>query len=255
MYWSPATGEIDPAALEGATAVFHFAGAGIADKRWTEARKRVLRESRVAGTRLIVDAIHRAISRPTTFICASAIGFYGDRGNEPVDEDSSAGTGFLAELCQEWEAEANRAAIRTINARFGIVLSKRGGALAKMKPAFSLGLGGKLGSGNQMMSWIHLHDAVAALQWAASSKVQGPINLCTPDAVSNQEFTDTLGTALRRPTFVPVPRFALKLAVGAELATEALLQSCNAQPARLAQGGFRWRYPTLATALDEIYAR
>ncbi|MFN0007883.1 MAG: TIGR01777 family oxidoreductase [Planctomycetota bacterium] len=248
--WDPERGELDPAALEGVHAVVHLAGENIAGRRWSEAQKARIRASRVAGTRLLVDAMRRATRPPRAFVCASAVGIYGDRGDELLAEDSAKGEGFLAEVCEQWEAEARRAdGVRSVQLRFGVVLSPAGGALAKMLLPFRLGLGGRIGDGRQWMSWIALDDAVGAIHHALFAEgIDGPVNAVAPQAVTNAEYTRTLGRVLRRPTVLPMPAFAARLAFG-ELANELLLASQRVQPRRLRETGYDFAYPELEGAL------
>ncbi|MEO0530554.1 MAG: TIGR01777 family oxidoreductase [Planctomycetota bacterium] len=255
VYWKPSTGEIDAAKLEGVDLVFHLAGKGIADQRWTPAVKRLIVESRVQGTQLIARTLANLENKPRALVSASAIGFYGDRGDTPVDEDSSAGEGFLADTCQKWEA-ANAAAweagLRVAQMRIGIVLSPKGGALAKMLPVFRMGGGGVVGSGDQVMSWIALPDIVAALRFVGDvESMHGAINATAPGAVTNREFVKALGEELNRPTLVPVPAFALKLAMG-EMAEGLLLEGARVVPKRLTEAGFSFETPQLPEALDRV---
>jgi uncharacterized protein (TIGR01777 family) len=255
--WNPETG-----ALTGVTgsvdAVVHLAGEGIADKRWSVARKAEIRDSRVGPTRKLSEALGRMKAKPKTLICASAIGFYGDRGAETVDEDSEAGDGFLADVCREWEAAtapATAAGIRVVNLRLGVVLTSAGGALAKMLPPFRLGAGGPLGSGQQYMSWIAIDDLVGAvLHCLATDALLGPVNAVAPEAVTNYELTKTLGRVLSRPTIVPIPAAAARLAFG-EMADEALLASTRVAPTRLASSGYRFAHPNLEEALRHTLGR
>lgn len=231
----------------------HLAGAPIA-VRWTARRKREIVESRVLSTRRIVDAIAKSSRVPRVFICASAIGFYGDCGAVELTERSPAGTDFLADVVREWEREARAASVRSVQLRFGIVLSPHGGALAKMLPAFRLGAGGRLGSGSQWMSWIALHDLVRAIRFAIDSHdLGGPVNAVAPDPVTNAEFAATLGRVLHRPAAVPVPGFALRVLFG-EMASLTMLASQRVQPVRLGQAGFRFDYPELERALKHELA-
>lgn len=249
--WDPATGRID-GALDGLDAVVHLAGAGIADRRWSAARKAEIRASRVQPTRKLSEALARMKPRPRVMICASAVGLYGDRGADTVDEHSAPGNGFLANVCREWEAAtlpAVEAGIRVVNLRVGVVLSSAGGALAKMLPPFRLGAGGRLGSGEQYMSWIAIDDLVGAVLHAlATDSVQGPVNAVAPEAVTNRELTKTLGRVLSRPTIFAVPAAAARLAFG-EMADEALLASTRVAPTRLASSGYRFAHPNLEDAL------
>jgi uncharacterized protein (TIGR01777 family) len=249
--WNPAEGKIDLAPALPLDAVIHLAGENIG-ARWTVDRKRRIRESRVAGTQLLAETLASLPSRPKVLVCASATGFYGDRGDEWLDESSPLGRGYLAEVCRDWEAAsapAETAGIRVVRLRFGIVLAREGGALAKMLPAFRLGLGGRLGDGRQYWSWIALEDAVAALLHAlACESLCGPVNAASPQPVTNREFTATLGRALRRPTLFAMPRFAVNLLFG-EMGREAMLASCRARPAKLLSGRFQFQFPDLERAL------
>jgi uncharacterized protein len=257
MRWDAERGEIDAAKLEGAMAVVHLAGENIAGRRWTDQFKRELRDSRVKGTRLIAEAIARSSNRPQAFICASAIGYYGNRGNEVMTEASTPGNDFLADLCRDWEAvsqQARDAGVRVANARIGVVLSTKGGALKKMLTPFKLGLGGKIGDGRQYMSWVALDDVVAALKFlVATPTISGPVNLTAPNPATNAEFTKTLGRVLSRPTIFPMPAFAARLAFG-EMADALLLSSTRVAPAVLEAAGFRFQYPLLEPALRHLLA-
>jgi uncharacterized protein len=256
--WDPAAGRLDPASLSGIDAVIHLAGESIGDHRWTPERRRRILESRVRGTTTIVDAMIAAPAGPRTLVSASAIGGYGDRGDELLTEESPAGTGFLAEVVTAWEAAAARACsagIRAAHTRFGIVLSPSGGALARMLPPFRLGLGGPLGPGNQWMSWISLDDTAGALIHSLfTESLAGPINLVAPEPVTNAGFARTLGSVLDRPAILPVPAFVLRLAVGG-LADEGLLASARVAPVKLAESGYRFRHPTLESALRHLLGR
>ena len=233
----------------------HLSGAGIADKRWTKARKRLIVDSRIQSTQALVEALRGMEPKPRLLICASAIGIYGDRGDEVLDEDSVPGTGFLPETCLAWEgaaAEAAKSGIRVVTPRFGIVLAKEGGALKKMLPVFRMGLGGRLGNGRQWMSWVSLRDAARALAFLADpARAEGPaveaVNIVAPNAVTNAEYARQLGKALHRPAFLPVPGFALRLMFG-EMADDALLASMRVAPKRLEEKGFRFEDETLSEA-------
>ncbi|HEX7477833.1 MAG TPA: TIGR01777 family oxidoreductase [Polyangiales bacterium] len=253
-HWNPDRNELDRAPLERADAVVNLAGEGIADKRWTKARKRVLRESRVHSTALLARTLAELSDPPSVLVNASAVGFYGDRGEEAVYEDSPAGTGFLAELCEQWEqatAPAARAGIRVAIPRIGVVLTPEGGALAKLLPVFRLGLGGNIGSGEQHMPWIALPDAVSVLRFLIVSRdLSGPVNAVAPEATTNEHFTDALARATHRPAFMPVPSLALRAVLG-EL-SEALLEGANVRPRVLEQAGFRFELPRLEDALDAL---
>ncbi|HEY2850934.1 MAG TPA: TIGR01777 family oxidoreductase [Gemmatimonadaceae bacterium] len=231
-----------------AEAVVNLAGAPIA-VRWTKRRKQEILASRVEGTRRIVDAINRRGTPVRVLVSASAIGFYGNRGDEVLSEESTAGTDFLAAVVREWETAAAAAVVRSVQLRFGIVLGSGGGALAKMLPPFRMGMGGRLGAGTQWMSWISLHDLVRAIRLAIDdASVSGPANAVAPNAVTNAEFTATLGRVLRRPAMMPVPVFALRALFG-EMASLTLLASQRVAPMRLERAGFRFEHPTLEGAL------
>jgi uncharacterized protein (TIGR01777 family) len=250
--WDPDAGAIDSARLVGIDAVANLAGAGIARWPWTSAHKRRVLESRVHSTALLARTVSNLAQRPRVFVSASAIGFYGNRGDAILREDSPQGSGFLAEVCAAWEsaaAEAARSSTRVATLRIGMVLSGLGGALPALVRPFRLGLGGPLGDGRQYMSWIALEDLVGAITHAiVRDELGGPINAVAPHAVTNAEFTRTLGRVLRRPTLLPAPAFALRLMLG-EMADELLLASARGEPARLLASGFAFRYPTLEGAL------
>jgi len=252
--WDPQRGEIDAVALAGHDAAIHLAGEPIA-ARWTADRKQHILESRVQSTRLLAGALARLAPRPRVLVCASAIGYYGDRGDELLREESAPGTDFLAGVCREWEAAcapAAQAGIRVINLRTGIVLSTKGGALPKMLPPFRLGVGGVLGSGRQWMSWIALDDLLAAYQFALTNDtLAGPVNAVAPNPVTNRNFTKTLGRVLRRPTIFPVPALVIGLLFG-EMGRSVLLGSQRVEPARLSAAGFRFQYAELEPALRHL---
>jgi uncharacterized protein (TIGR01777 family) len=249
--WNPATGALGGAAV-GADAVVNLAGAPIADGRWTDSRKKLLRSSRVETTDALVNALARMAIRPRVLISASAIGYYGNRGDEQLTEESAAGNDFLSAIAREWEVSAVKAeaiGIRVVRARFGVILAKHGGALPQMMRPFRLGLGGKLGSGRQWMSWVALEDAVRILQLTLENgAVRGAINVVSPQPVRNADFTDALATALHRAAVFSAPEFALKLALG-EMAEPLLLASQRVVPAQLEKLGYRFVYPDLASAL------
>lgn len=251
--WDPAAGEIDLAALAGVHAVVHLGGESIAEGRWTAKRRALIRDSRVGPTRLLAEALATLEPRPAVFVAASAVGIYGDRGEEWLDESSPAGTGFLAEVAREWEgaaAPAARAGIRVVHPRTGLVLAPHGGALAAMLPIFRLGLGGPLGSGRQWWSWITLEDAVGAIAHAlAHDGVHGPCNLVAPAPARCAELARALGRSLGRPAVLPAPAFALRLLLGAGQADELLLASARVQPAVLERTGFAFTGPDLDAAL------
>ena len=258
LRWDPEVGELEQEALEGIEATVHLGGRSIAAGRWTTTVKEQLRQSRVQTTQLLAAHLAGLAAPPRVLVCASAVGIYGHRGDEELDEESDTGEGFLAELGRAWEeasAVASEAGIRVVQARLGIVLSRRGGALAKMLWPFRLGLGGKIGSGRQYVSWISLEDAVAALIYAVENDaLRGPVNLTAPQPVTNAELTRTLGRVLRRPTRLPLPAFAAKLVLG-ELAEEGLLASQRARPKRLLEAGFEFAYPELEGALRSALAQ
>jgi uncharacterized protein (TIGR01777 family) len=251
--WDPAR-PLDPEAVSGFDAVIHVAGENIAGL-WTAAKKRRILQSRVVGTRNLSEALAKTPQPPTVLVAASAIGYYGDRDDEILNEESSAGSGFLPEVCQQWEAAAQPAkdaGIRTVHIRTGLVLSQEGGALAKMLPVFRMGLGGQVGSGRQWWSWIHIEDLVAAVLYLLRDEsLCGPVNFVAPSPVTNGEFTKTLSARLHRPAFFSVPAVAARLALG-RAADELLLASARVEPARLAQAGFCFRHPTLGEALASI---
>ena len=256
LAWDPERGTIDRAGLEGADAVIHLAGENVFG-RWSPAKKQRIYDSRVKGTRLISDALAGLSRRPATLLAASAIGYYGDRGDEAVTEESAPGEDFLAHVARDWEAAttaATRAGIRVVNMRNGVVLTATGGALAKMLPAFRIGLGGPVGSGNQYLSWITLDDTVSAiLHLLDNSSVVGPVNMTAPTPVTNREFAKTLGKVLGRPAVVTVPAFALRMAFGTEGA--AMLQSGQrVLPARLLASGFNFSSPDVEHALRFLLA-
>ena len=254
--WKP--GELlDPELISGFDAVVHLAGRNLAG-RWNPQMKREIRESRLLGTATIARAVaaaYRASGRPSVLISASAIGYYGSRGSELLTESSSGGTGFLAELCRDWEAAATPAAeagVRLVLPRLGVVLSSEGGALARLLPIFRLGLGGRVGNGRQYWSWITLEDVVAAIEFAIDDpSLSGPVNLTSPSPATNAAFTAALARALRRPALLPVPAFALRLALG-EMADEALLASQRVQPEKLLKADFAFTDPQLDEALEQI---
>ena len=251
--WSPDRYSIQLARIEGFDAVVNLAGESIAEGRWTEAKKQRIRESRVKGTRLLGDALANLTDRPKTFICASAIGYYGNRGDEVLTETSAPGNDFLAEVCVEWEkatALATEKGIRVVNTRFGVILDSKGGALAKMLPPFRMGLGGRVGSGKQWMSWIALEDVVGGIKFAlANASLEGPVNFVAPNPVTNAEFTKTLGNALSRPTLFPIPAFGVRLMFG-EMGDALLLSSQRVKPQILANVGCEFRYAQLIDALS-----
>lgn len=254
--WDPAAGTIDVEGLSGVTGAIHLAGDNVASGRWTDAKKASIRDSRVQGTTLLAGALANLSPKPRVMVSASAIGYYGSRGDETLDERSSAGDGFLASVCVEWEAAteaAQAAGIRVVNARIGVVLAADGGALAKMKTPFLFGVGGRIGDGTQYMSWITLDDVVSALIFALErDELSGPVNLVSPNPVTNAELTNTLGRVLKRPTLFPVPKFALRLGMGSQMADEMLISSTRVKPAVLEQHGFHWEHADLTSALRSV---
>jgi uncharacterized protein (TIGR01777 family) len=254
--WDPAAGTIDTDGLSGVTGVIHLAGDNVASGRWTQAKKARIRDSRVAGTALLAGALTELSPKPRVLVSASAIGYYGARGDEALDESAEQGSGFLASVCGEWEAAASAArdaGIRVVHPRIGVVLAPRGGALAKMKMPFLLGIGGRIGSGAQYMSWIALEDLVSALVFALErDEIEGPVNFVSPTPITNADFTATLGRVLKRPAVLPVPKFALRLGVGSDMANEMLISGARVIPASLHAHGFRWEHTTLEPALRSL---
>ena len=255
--WNPEARQIDLSRAGNIDAVVHLAGANIA-QRWTPEVKRRIRDSRVEGTQLLSGALAKLPTPPKVLVCASATGFYGNRGEEWLDERSAPGHGFLADTCQEWEAAADAAratGIRVVHLRLGIVLTPNGGALAKMLPAFRLGIGGRLGDGRAYWSWIVLDDLIEAILHAlVTESLKGPVNAVSPNPITNSVLTETLGHVLRRPAILPVPRFALELLFG-EMAREAMLASFRVKPSRLLETGFQFRFPELEPALRHLLVR
>ena len=250
--WDPARGVIDANVIEGADAVIHLSGAGIGDKRWSNSYKREILDSRVKSTKLLASVIAGAAKRPAVFLSGSAIGFYGARGDEPLHETASGGTGFLADVCKQWEDATIGADVRTVLLRTGIVLSPKGGALKKQLPLFRAGLGGKFGRGNQWQSWISIDDEVAAIEHLLTANVQGPVNLTAPAPVTNAHFAAVMGKVLRRPALLPVPAFGPKLLLGGELADALLFTGQRVIPAALSASGFEFAHPTLEIALRAL---
>ena len=253
LYWNPESSDIDSARLSGIDAAVNLAGENIA-ARWTEEKKQQIRNSRVKGTGLLARAMATLDPKPRVLVSASAIGFYGgDHGAEMLKEDSPAGSDFLANVCREWEAAsapASENGIRVVSLRLGIILSMKGGALAKMITPFKLGVGGKVGSGEQYMSWIALDDVVAIIIHALTNEsLSGAVNTVAPNPVKNLEFTKVLGHVTGRPTVFPVPAFALRLAFGEEMANGTLLSSARVHPAKLIESGYEFKYPALEGAL------
>lgn len=250
LEWHPERGLAEPTAVDGFDALVHLAGESVAGGRWTSEKRRRIRSSRIPATLRLVESLSTIERPPRVFVCASAVGYYGDRGDELLDEDSSAGSGFLASVCHDWEGAATTAATvcdRVVILRFGVVLSAAGGALPRMLMPFRLGVGGRLGSGRQYFPWIHLEDAVAAILHLLG-RGEGPVNLTAPEPVTNADLTRALASTLRRPALFPVPRPALLVAFGS-MARETLLASARVVPRRLLREGFAYRHPTLDSAL------
>jgi uncharacterized protein len=251
--WHPNQDEIDPATIDRFDAIINLAGESIAEGRWTEEKKKRIRDSRVNGTHLLSEAIAKLATKPRVFLCASATGIYGDRGDEILDEQSESGGGFLAGVCREWERAcetAVNAGVRVANLRFGPILARAGGMLDKMLTPFKMGLGGKVGSGKQYISWVAIDDVVAAIRLALNDgSIRGPLNIVSPKPVTNEQFTRALGETLSRPTVMAMPAFAARLAFG-EMADEMLLVSQRVMPKKLTAAGFRFQYPELAQALQ-----
>jgi uncharacterized protein len=256
--WQPDKGLIDREHLAGPDAVVHLAGENIAEGRWTAEKKRAIRDSRVKGTALLSETLATLHHPPAVFLSASAIGYYGNRGDEVLTESSAPGNDFLADVCQQWEKATAAAAengIRTVLARFGIILAEHGGALAKMLTPFRMGIGGRIGDGKQWMSWIALDDVVGAIQFMLlDAALNGPVNFVAPIPVTNAEFTKTLGDVLSRPTFLPVPAFGVRLAFG-EMADALLLASQKVEPEVLKSRGFEFTFARLEPTLKHILHR
>lgn len=247
--WDPIAGTVDMDALAGVDAVIHLAGAGVSDKRWTKKYKSEILNSRLLGTTTIAKAV--AIVKPQVFISASAIGWYGESGNRAVVETDRVGDDFLAAVCREWESAADLAGdVRTVKLRTGLVLDPTGGALGKMLPIFRFGLGGKLSNGKQWWSWITLHDQIRAIAFLLENKISGPVNLTSPNPVTNSEFTAGLARAMHRPALFPVPTFALKIVLGGF--SSEVLGSKKVMPQALTEAGFTFDYPHISSALEKL---
>ncbi|MFM8267658.1 MAG: TIGR01777 family oxidoreductase [Ilumatobacteraceae bacterium] len=257
ILWNPAAGELSPGALAGADAVVHLAGAGIGDRRWTTAYRREILDSRVRSTALLAEAIASTSDGPRVMLSGSAIGYYGATGDELLDESSAQGSGFLADVCRQWEAAAAPASARARVAflRTGIVLSPEGGALRKLLPLFRLGAGGRFGNGRQWQSWISIHDEVGAIVHLLTADRDGPVNLTAPDPVTNAEFTRVLAKVVRRPALLPVPRIGPALLLGGDLADALLYTGQRVVPRVLEQSGYRFEHPTLEGALRSLLNR
>ena len=252
--WDLRSSEFPARVLVGIDAVVHLAGEPIVARRWTEEQKKLIRDSRVLTTRALVDALRPLDDKPGVFVCGSAVGFYGDRGDKPLEETAPVGRGFLSDVCKEWESEASRASeigIRVVQVRTGVVLSAEGGALPKMLAPFKLGLGGRLGSGKQWFPWIHINDIVGVFRHAIlTSSLEGPVNGVAPEAATNAEFTRQLARVLHRPAFLPVPELALRVLMG-EMA-EALFASQRVVPTAALASKYEFHYPLLTSALEDL---
>ena len=258
VHWDPERGEIDAQALEGHDAAVHLAGENIGEGRWDDAKKRRIIESRVKGTTLLAGTLAGLSAKPGVLVSASATGFYGDRGAEILREESASGSAFVSEVCREWEKatlQASQAGIRVVHLRIGVVLDGEGGALPKMLTPFKLGLGGKIGSGSQYISWITLEDLVGVIRRAIEDEsMRGPVNAVAPQPLTNEEFTKAIGRALGRPTFFAMPAFAARLAFG-ETADALLLASTRVEPARLKEAGYEFKHPDIDGALRSVLGK
>ena len=258
IMWDPKSGKLDPASLEGCDAVIHLSGAGIGDKRWSDAYRREILVSRTATTLLLANTIASLQRKPSVFLSGSAIGIYGARGDEQLTETSAHGTGFLADVCEQWEAAAKPAidaGVRTVFLRTGIVLSPKGGALKKLLPLFRLGVGGKFGNGKQWQSWISMDDEVASIIHLLTANVSGAVNLTAPQPVTNAEFTKVLARVVKRPAIVPVPTFAPKILLGGELADALLFTGQRVMPQALTASGYVFKHSTLESALRSLLTK
>jgi uncharacterized protein (TIGR01777 family) len=258
VQWDPAAGVLPASAIDGADAVINLSGAGIGDHRWTDEYRRELLDSRLRCTDLLATTIAAVDAKPSVFLSASGVGWYGDRTDERLDERSARGTGFLSDLCQQWEgatAPAEAAGVRVAHLRTGIVLTPKGGALKKQLPLFKLGLGGKFGNGRQWQSWISLDDEVGAITHLLTADVRGAVNLTAPTPVTNAEFTKTLGRVLHRPAVLPIPSFGPKLLLGSELAEALLFTGQQVLPGVLQADGYTFRYSTLEVALRALLGK
>lgn len=258
IQWNPKSGSLDAAALEGADAVIHLSGAGIGDKRWSDAYRKEILDSRTTTTALLATTIASLSRKPSVFLSGSAIGIYGARNDEQLTEVSTHGTGFLADVCKQWEAAAKPAVdagVRTVYLRTGIVLTPKGGALKKLLPLFRLGLGGKFGNGKQWQSWISIDDEIGAIEHLLTANVSGAVNLTAPNPVTNAEFTKVLASILKRPAIVPVPSFAPKIVLGGELADALLFTGQRVIPAALNASGYSFKHTTLESALRSLLSK
>jgi len=258
IQWNPKSGTLDAAALDGVDAVIHLSGAGIGDKRWTSSYRKEILDSRTATTALLAKTIASLLRKPSVFLSGSAIGIYGARNDEQLTEVSTHGTGFLAEVCEQWEAAAKPAVdagIRTVYLRTGIVLTPKGGALKKLLPLFKLGVGGKFGNGKQWQSWISIDDEIGAIEHLLTANVSGAVNLTAPNPVTNAEFTKVLASVLKRPAIVPVPTFAPKILLGGELADALLFTGQRVIPAALNASGYMFKHTTLESAFRSLLSK
>ena len=258
IMWDPKSGKLDSASLEGCDAVIHLSGAGIGDKRWSDAYRKEILDSRTATTLLLANTIASLQRKPSVFLSGSAIGIYGARGDEQLTETSAHGTGFLADVCEQWEAAAKPAidaGVRTVFLRTGIVLSPKGGALKKLLPLFRLGVGGKFGNGKQWQSWISMDDEVASIIHLLTTNVSGAVNLTAPQPVTNAEFTKVLARVVKRPAIVPVPTFAPKILLGGELADALLFTGQRVMPQALTASGYVFKHSTLESALRSLLTK
>ena len=258
VQWNPKAGTLDGAALEGSDAVIHLSGAGIGEKRWTNAYRKEILDSRTQTTALLANTIASLSQKPKVFLSGSAIGIYGARNDEQLTEVSTHGTGFLADVCEQWEAAAKPAVdagVRTVFLRTGIVLTPKGGALKKLLPLFKLGVGGKFGNGKQWQSWISLDDEIGAIKHLLTANVSGAVNLTAPNPVTNAEFTKVLASVLKRPAIVPVPTFAPKIVLGGELADALLFTGQRVIPAALNASGYTFKHSTLESALRSLLSK
>lgn len=253
--WVPEKGNWETASEDNLHGVIHLAGENIASGKWTEDKKSKILNSRVEGTRQLCKSILKLQKLPAVFVCASAIGYYGDRGDEILTEESSLGDCFLSHVCEKWEEETlvlSEAGIRVVNLRFSMILSSKGGALKKMLPPFKLGAGGKLGTGDQYMSWIVINDVLNAVHHVLTNDtLRGPVNTASPNPVTNNHFTKALGKALKRPTIIPMPAFLARIIFG-QMADELLLSSTRVEPTKLKNSGFQFKYPDINTALSSV---
>ncbi|MEY4025520.1 MAG: hypothetical protein RL438_1033 [Actinomycetota bacterium] len=258
IQWNPKSGTLDAAALEGADAVIHLSGAGIGDKRWTAGYRKEILDSRTTTTALLATTMASLSRKPSVFLSGSAIGIYGARNDEQLTEVSTHGTGFLADVCEQWEAAAKPAVdagIRTVYLRTGIVLTPKGGALKKLLPLFKLGVGGKFGNGKQWQSWISIDDEIGAIEHLLTANVSGAVNLTAPNPVTNAEFTKVLASVLKRPAIVPVPTFAPKILLGGELADALLFTGQRVIPAALNASGYTFKHNTLESAFRSLLSK